>query len=148
MFIYRVNRFPSSSVSIPLAATYNPSVADQATAPIITIPSNLHWRRWVIRWMSAGVLLRILLAIFPRQADDDTDAYLALGQNLLRHDTYGIMDDGTVNPSIFRLPGYPIFLASLGGHIGLVFLIQSIVDLAGCLLLALFLRRYWSQRAG
>jgi 4-amino-4-deoxy-L-arabinose transferase-like glycosyltransferase len=86
--------------------------------------------------------------IYPRSADDDTDAYLELGRNLFQHGTYGMADQGEVSPSLFRLPGYPIFLNLLGGHIWLVFVVQSALDLAGGYLLALFLRRYWSERAG
>jgi hypothetical protein len=106
------------------------------------------WRRWVTVWLAVGVVLRALLIVFPRSPDDDTDAYLELGQNLFHKFIYGMTDDGVTSPSLFRLPGYPVFLALLGGHIWLVLVVQSVVDLAGCYLLALFLRRYWSDRAG
>jgi hypothetical protein len=107
-----------------------------------------NWRRWAILWIAAGALLRALLIVFPRDRDDDTDAYLELGRNLLHHGTYGFMDDGVVSPALFRLPGYPIFLALLGGNMTLIFIVQSLIELAGCYLLALFLRRYCSERAG
>jgi hypothetical protein len=107
------------------------------------------WQRWLLVWLTAGALLRALLLVFPRAKDDDTDAYLELGRNLLHRGTYGFLgDDGVVSPALFRLPGYPIFLALLGGHSLLVFAVQSIVELAGCLMLGLFLRRYVSERAG
>jgi hypothetical protein len=105
-------------------------------------------RRWIILWMVAGVLLRALLLVYPRSKDDDTDAYLELGRNLLHHGTYGFMgDDNIVSPALFRLPGYPIFLASLGGHMTLIFIVQSAIDLFGCVLLALFLNRYCGRKA-
>jgi 4-amino-4-deoxy-L-arabinose transferase-like glycosyltransferase len=106
------------------------------------------WRRSVILWMTLGILLHALLIVFPRQRDDDTDAYLELGRNLFHHGTYGFMDDGVVSPALFRLPGYPIFLELLGERMTLIFVAQSLIGLAGCLLLALFLRRYWSDKAG
>jgi hypothetical protein len=103
----------------------------------------------LIACLSLGALLRIVLMIYPRSRDDDTDAYLELGRNLLHHGTYGFMgDDGIVSPALFRLPGYPIFLAALGGHELLVYIIQSALELFGCVLLALCLRRYCGQRAG
>jgi hypothetical protein len=100
-------------------------------------------------WLALGALLRGLLIWFPRSKDDDTDAYLELGRNLLHHGTYGFMgDDGVVSPALFRLPGYPIFLAALGGNTTLVCVVQSLIELAGCLMLGLFLRRHVSERAG
>jgi len=99
--------------------------------------------------MTAGVLLRALLIVFPRDTDDDTDAYLELGRNLLHRFTYGFLgDNGVVSPALFRLPGYPIFLALLGGHMQLVFIVQCGLDLAACYMLALCLRRCCGERAG
>ncbi len=107
-----------------------------------------HWRRRLTLWLTAGVILRGLLMVFPRAKDDDTDAYLELGRNLLHHHVYGFIDDGVASPALFRLPGYPIFLALLDGRMNLIFLVQSALELAGCVMLALFLRRYLSARAG
>ena len=98
--------------------------------------------------LGAGALLRGALVWWPRTVDDDTDVYLELGRNLLRHGTYGFMDDGVVSPALFRLPGYPIFLGLLGGRMPLVFTVQSAVDLLGCLLLGLTVRRFCGARAG
>jgi hypothetical protein len=124
-------------------------VAERATIPQQNPQDDAVWRRWVFLWLLAGALLRAILSIFPRAQDDDTDAYLELGRNLLHHGTYGFMgDDGVVSPALFRLPGYPIFLALLGGHPGLIYAVQSALELVGCLMLALFLRRFCSQRAG
>lgn len=109
---------------------------------------RLQWRRWAAAWLAAGALLRGLLIYFPRSGDDDTEVYAELGRNLLHHGTYGMFADGELSPSLFRLPGYPLFLALLGGKMWLVLLVQSAIDLLGCLLLALFVRRYVSQRAG
>ncbi len=120
--------------------------APESSAGRLSVAPPARWR-WAALWLALGALLRAALIFFPRQRDDDTDAYLELGRNLFHHGTYGFMDDGVVSPALFRLPGYPIFLELLGGHMRLVFLVQSLIDMAGCLLLAGFLRRYVSERA-
>jgi 4-amino-4-deoxy-L-arabinose transferase-like glycosyltransferase len=103
------------------------------------------WLWWTL--LGFGGLLRAALIVLPRPVDDDTDVYAELGRNLLHHGTYGMMSDGEVSPSLFRLPGYPLVLGLLGGHIPLVLVLQSALDLLACVLLALFVRRYVSERA-
>jgi len=99
-------------------------------------------------WLVLGLLLRVLLIVFPRSLDDDTAVYLELGRNLLHHHVYGLMSDsGVLVPSLFRLPGYPIFLALLGGRLWLVELVQSGLDLFGCWLLACAVRTRLGDRA-
>ena len=112
-------------------------------------------RRW-IPWVAAGALLRLLLIFFPRPSDDDAAVYLELGHNLLHHGIYGMADGGVISPSLFRLPGYPLFLATIeqlftpilhGAWWNAVFAVQAIADLAGGVLLAAFARRHISARA-
>jgi hypothetical protein len=67
------------------------------------------------------------------------------------------MSDGTsIDPTLFRLPGYPIFLAifeqlfaGIWPHawMNAVYVFQIIVDLAGCVLLACFVRRHLGPRS-
>jgi 4-amino-4-deoxy-L-arabinose transferase-like glycosyltransferase len=90
----------------------------------------------------------VLLVYFPRKPDDDTDVYRELGYNLFHHGTYGMMEDGDLSPSLFRLPGYPLFLNALGGNLLVVQLAQIALDLLGCVLLGLLVRRYCGERAG
>jgi hypothetical protein len=106
------------------------------------------WGRSVAALLTLGALLRGLLIFFPRAADDDTDAYAELGHNLLHHGTYGFMDDGVVSPALFRLPGYPLVLGLLGEKTWLVLCFQTVIDLLGCVLLALVVRRHRGERAG
>ena len=130
-------------------STYNRSVAVQASTASQSDVVSSRWSRWAAIWLAVGAALRLVLLFYPRAKDDDTDVYIELGRNLLHHLTYGFMgDDGAVSPALFRLPGYPIFTALLGGNITLIFAAQSVIELAGCLMLALFLRRYGSPRAG
>jgi hypothetical protein len=106
-------------------------------------------RRWLV-WLlfAAGAVLRMLLIWFPRSFDDDTTTYTELGTNLLRHGVYGIREGNVIYPSLIRLPGYPIFLGLMGGHLHLALLAQAAIDLFGCWLLYLFARRHISERAG
>jgi hypothetical protein len=113
-------------------------------------------KRWIL-WIAAGVLLRLILIAFPRPSDDDTGTYLELGHNLLHRFIYGIADGDSLSPSLFRLPGYPLFLAvieSLFARISqfawmnAVFAVQAAADLTGGVLLAAFARRHLSPRAG
>jgi hypothetical protein len=122
--------------------------------PPIVRPSR--WpRRWLL-WLAAGLILRLVFIYYPRPVDDDTNDYLELGHNLLHHGIYGMTDGATVSPTVYRLPGYPIFLAvfeqlfariSPNTWFNAVFLAQTAADLAACLLLAAFARRHLGPRA-
>ncbi len=143
--------FPRLNHGYNRRVTHGTSVLTSREVPPASREScapGARWHRAAAFWLALGALLRLVCAIFPRDRDDDTDVYLELGRNLLHRGTYGFLDEGTVSPALFRLPGYPIFLGALGGHTGLIFLVQSLVDLAGCYLLGRFLRRYVSPRAG
>ena len=113
-------------------------------------------RRWAL-WVAAGALLRLLLIVVPRPFDDDAAIYLELGHNLLHRGIYGLAHGSTLTPSLFRLPGYPLFLAGLelifspilhGGWWNAVVAVQAVADPAGGVLLAAFARRHLSPGAG
>jgi len=106
-------------------------------------------------WIAAGVLLRLILIVFPRPTDDDTAVYLELGHNLLHRGIYGVVEANSLSPSLFRLPGYPLILAGTeqlfagilpNAWLNAVFAVQATADLAGGLLLAAFARRHLSER--
>jgi hypothetical protein len=112
-------------------------------------------RRWLL-WIGIGVLLRLLFVLFPRPVDDDTWDYLELGHNLLHHGIYGMDAGADVSPSLFRLPAYPLLLATCEqlfarlwpvAWVNAVFVLQLIADVAGGMLLASFARRHLSPRA-
>jgi len=99
-------------------------------------------------WLALGLALRILLIVFPRSLDDDTAVYAELGHNLLHHHVYGLVNEaGVIVPSLFRLPGYPLFLAVFGGNLRVVEFVQSALDLFGCWLLACAVRMRLGDRA-
>jgi 4-amino-4-deoxy-L-arabinose transferase-like glycosyltransferase len=120
---------------------------------LIRIP---RWpRRWFL-WIAAGLVLRLLFIWFPRPGDDDTLDYLQLGHNLLHYGIYGMGSGADLSPTTYRLPAYPIFLATFeflfarfwpNTWLNAVFLFQTIVDLTSGLLLAAFARRHLSDRA-
>ena len=112
-------------------------------------------RRWIL-WLAAGLILRLAFVYFPRPVDDDTFDYLQMGHNLLHYGIYGTGTGDDMGPSTYRLPGYPIFLATFeflfarfwpNTWFTTVFLFQTAVDLVSGLLLAAFARRHLSDRA-
>ena len=118
---------------------------------------SFRWpRRWLL-WIAAGLALRIIFIVFPRPVDDDTLDYLQLGHNLLHHGIYGLGNGGDIAPSLFRLPAYPIFLATFeqlfarlwpSPWFNAVFVVQAGADVAAGVLVAFFVRRHLSARAG
>jgi hypothetical protein len=131
--------------------------------PIHSPRQPFHWpRRWYFwprrawLWIAAGLILRLAFIWFPRPGDDDTLDYLQLGHNLLHYGIYGMGTGADLSPTMYRLPAYPILLATfeflfarLWPNIWLnaVFLFQTFADLASGLLLAAFARRHLSDRA-
>jgi len=112
-------------------------------------------RRWLL-WLAAGLVLRLAFVYFPRPVDDDTLDYLQMGHNLFHYGVYGTGTGDDMGPSTYRLPGYPIFLATFESlfarfwpntWFATVFLFQTAVDLVSGLLLAAFARRHLSDRA-
>ena len=114
-------------------------------------------RKRLLLWIAAGLLLRfILVIVFPRPGDDDTSDYLELGHNLLHRGIYGFANGGVLVPSLFRLPGYPLFLATMellfarfGQAVWLnaVYTVQALADLGAGVLLAVFARQALNRRA-
>ena len=77
--------------------------------------------------------------------------YGGFAKNLLEHGVYGF--SSSVAPSLIRLPGYPIFLATCFRvfgmeHYGGVLGVQAAVDLASCGLMAGLAHRLFGRRAG
>ncbi len=123
------------------------------------MPATIHPPRWPRRaymWIAAGLILRLVFIWFPRPGDDDTLDYLQLGHNLLHYGIYGMGSGADLSPTMYRLPAYPIFLATFeflfarlwpNTWLNAVFLFQVFADIAAGLLLAAFARRHLSDRA-
>ena len=113
------------------------------------VRGNALW--WIA--LAAGLLLRLWFLWHPMPLDDDTDVYAELAKNLFHHGIYGLETDGVIDPTLIRLPGYPLFLGSIfamfgAGNFTAVLAAQIGIDLLGCWLIASFVREHVSERAG
>jgi 4-amino-4-deoxy-L-arabinose transferase-like glycosyltransferase len=100
----------------------------------------------------AGALLRLLFFHFRPSVAGDALMYGDLAHNIVAHHVYGI-SGAVIQPTLIRLPGYPLFLAACfvvfgGAKYGAVVAVQMAVDLAGCALLGLLAERLAGRRAG
>ncbi len=83
----------------------------------------------------------------PNDTPDDGRVYAQMARNMLEQHIYSHDAQTPYEPSLIRLPGYPLFLAgiySVFGHAnnGAVRIIQALIDTATCGLIAL-LSFYW-----
>jgi hypothetical protein len=88
-----------------------------------------------------GLLLRLVFLFYFPAVTDDSRNYADLATNWLQHGIYGMTQAGQIVPSDTRLPGYPAFLAFIFavfgvGHFKTVMLVQIVLDLGTCLLIA------------
>ena len=103
--------------------------------------------------LAAGLLLRLWFFQHQMTPDDDTDVYAELAGNLFHHGIYGIAASGVIDPTLIRLPGYPLFLAAIfsvfgWGNFNAVLWVQIGFDLWSCWLIGSFVREQVSWRAG
>jgi Dolichyl-phosphate-mannose-protein mannosyltransferase len=81
------------------------------------------------------------------EVNGDSRLYGGMAKNLLLHGRYALTDGaGTLHPTLIRLPGYPLYLAACFQLFGMenyywAAWIQIVLELAGCVLLALFVHR-------
>ncbi len=101
--------------------------------------------------VAGGVLRGWMLQKFF-EVNGDSRLYGGMAKNLLLHGQYALTDNsGVVHPTLIRLPGYPLFLAACFRLFGMenyfaASCIQLVLELAGCLLLALFVYRITEPR--
>ncbi len=102
--------------------------------------------------LAGGALVRLLMLKQIPQITGDTLLYGNLARNILRGQ-FAITDSsGVAHATLIRLPGYPLFLAACFRLFGLdnynaVSYVQIALELAGCLLLAAFVRRIATESA-
>ena len=94
----------------------------------------------------AGLALRAFFVFgFPASGSGDAPFYIELAWNWLKNAVYGVYADGRLIPLDARVPGYPAFLAAIFSIAGksphAVLLVQTVVDLATCFLIALIAAR-------
>jgi 4-amino-4-deoxy-L-arabinose transferase-like glycosyltransferase len=110
-----------------------------------------HFRFFLIATL-AGVALRLGFVFWLPSITDDSRLYADIAKNWLQHGVYGLTENGNVVPTLTRLPGYPAFLALVFAIFGLdnfraVLLLQLVVDIGTCWLVADIARRTLSPRA-
>ncbi len=83
--------------------------------------------------------------------DDDTFVYGELAKNLLQNHIFGTAD-GAVHPILYRLPGYPAFLAAIWAftgvdHYNAVMFVQMFLDVGTCFVVTALALRVAGERA-
>jgi hypothetical protein len=98
--------------------------------------------------LMAAFSFRVVMArLFPNDTPDDSKIYAQIARNVLEHHVYSHAIEPPYDPSLIRLPGYPLFLAgvySISGHYNntAVRVVQALIDSASCGLIAL-VAFYW-----
>jgi hypothetical protein len=100
-------------------------------------------------WSTYGLVLLVALgfrlAVALRLQNDDPDdgrVYSQIARNVLEQHVYSSETQAPYAPSLIRLPGYPLFLASVysvagHGNNTAVRIVQALLDTATCALIAL-----------
>src|SRR5271155_1920707 len=88
----------------------------------------------------AGLALRLFFITHRPFPAGDTKFYEELARNWLDHGVYGLFVRGQLTPVDMRLPGYPAFLAAIYAALGrsraAVLIVQAVLDLSTCLIIA------------
>ena len=100
----------------------------------------------------AALALRLIFFFWFSRVTNDSFVYGDIARNWMQHGVYGLSAPDGPAPTFIRLPGYPMFLASLWAVFGMehyraVLFFQIIIDLGTCLLVADMARRMISDRA-
>jgi hypothetical protein len=109
--------------------------------------AGLTYALFVVAALAAGLILRLWMLNDLFQVNGDSLIYGDLGKNLLLHGHYALTGaNGEMVPTLFRLPGYPLFLALCFRFFGMenyysTAILQIVLELLGCLLLADFAAR-------
>jgi hypothetical protein len=106
-------------------------------------------RFWIVIILVIGAAaFRIAVAHWlPNDEPGDGKVYAQIARNVLEQHTYSHATEPPYEPSIIRLPGYPLFLAAIykvfgHGNNGAVRMVQALIDTGTCALVAL-LAFYW-----
>ena len=115
------------------------------------VKSQMPHVKWILAlavFLLIGLAFRISVAHWlPNDLPDDGRVYAQMARNVLEQHVYSHDPEPPFNPSLIRLPGYPLFLTSIYsvfGHQnnGAVRIVQALIDTATCGLIAL-LAFYW-----
>lgn len=108
--------------------------------------------RYFVLVALAGLALRLLFILRFPSITADSFVYGDIAKNWMQHGIYSVSDNGGLAATDIRLPGYPAFLALTFGIFGMehyrtVLVVQMLVDLGTCLIIADIARRAISPRA-
>lgn len=98
--------------------------------------------------IAAAFCFRVIVARFlPNDSPFDGKVYAQIARNILEQHVYSHATEPPYDPSLIRLPGYPLFLAGIYAVFGhgdntAVRIAQALIDTASCGLIAL-LAFYW-----
>jgi 4-amino-4-deoxy-L-arabinose transferase-like glycosyltransferase len=100
----------------------------------------------------AGLALRLFFFFQYSAITDDSRVYADFATNWMQHGIYGRTVNEQIVPADSRLPGYPMFLAAVFAVFGIgnfraVLLVQIVLDLIGCFVIADLARRMICERA-
>ena len=109
-------------------------------------------RRYFLALALAGLALRLFFFIYYPAVTDDSRVYADFATNWMQHGIYGRTVNEQIVPADSRLPGYPLFLSAIfaifgTGNFRAVLLVQIVLDLITCLIIADLARRTISGRA-
>jgi 4-amino-4-deoxy-L-arabinose transferase-like glycosyltransferase len=100
----------------------------------------------------AAMALRLLFILRVPAITADSFVYGDIAKNWLEHGIYGLSGTTRISPTDIRLPGYPAFLALVFRIFGIehyraALLLQMVLDIATCFVIADLARRLLSSRA-
>ena len=106
--------------------------------------------KWIVFLGLLIVAAAFLIAVahwLPNDSPDDSKIYARIARNVLEQHSYSQAEAPPYEPTLIRLPGYPLFLAAIykvfgHGNNGAVRVVQALMDTATCGLIAL-LAFYW-----
>src|SRR6267143_4600028 len=107
-------------------------------------------KKWLVFLALLVVAATFRIAVAHWLANDvpeDGKTYAQIARDVLEQHVYSHETEAPYDPSLIRVPGYPLFLASIYsvfGHTnnGAVRIVQALIDTATCALVAL-LAFYW-----
>jgi hypothetical protein len=110
-------------------------------------------KKWLLLALAlaAGAALRLWFIHAYPEVEGDPLIYGDIAKNWMLHGIYGMTSGTHIDPTLIRLPGYPLFLIlcfRLFGieHYHAVMFVQVAIDLATCLLIAALARRICGAR--
>lgn len=102
--------------------------------------------------MLLAFAFRIVFLVKFKLLTDDSFVYGDIAKNWLLHHVYGLSGEFGPEPTYIRMPGYPAFLAAIWRFAGIehyhaVLVVQIVIDVVSCFLIADLARRIVSERA-